>query len=41
MSDNGEIRMDLEMDAPVATQDGPIEVASIVENGASNGVASR
>jgi transcription termination factor Rho len=32
--------MDLEMDAPVATQEGPFEVEAVVENGASTDVAT-
>src|SRR5215218_3792136 len=37
MSDNGEIHMELDENAPVATQDGPVEVESDVEIGAANG----
>ncbi|HRA33249.1 MAG TPA: Rho termination factor N-terminal domain-containing protein, partial [Thermomicrobiales bacterium] len=32
--------MDLEMDAPVATQEGPAEITAVVENGAIDGVAT-
>ncbi len=37
MSDNGEKQMDLEENAPVATQDGPSGFESVVEAGATNG----
>jgi hypothetical protein len=32
--------MDLEMDAPVAMQDGPVEVEAVIENGANTGLAT-
>ncbi len=40
MSDNGEIHMDLEENAPVATQDGPAAVDSVVEPGAADEVGA-
>ena len=34
MSDNGEKTMDFEENAPIATQEGPVEADFAVENGA-------